>query len=134
MVASKDEIAAAMAAMRPLTNTGAGRTGLEIPSSIDANVTQVVSEAELRAEMERSVRPIIRLSMFRDPRPDRTGAAKINEPSLTRRRLRTGSAPSPFSGGGDAEPVDILLQRRRVRRSHRRLENQSSFNGAFDTI
>lgn len=109
MVASKEEIAAAMASMSAGEEIKVPEEPvLEIPSSIDANVTQVVSEAELRAEMEKissADNQVIDVPPIPDPiAPE---PPKFNEPSLSPPSFNEPAPPpSPFSGGGDAKQED----------------------------
>lgn len=110
MVASKEEIAAAMAAMSAADEIKVPEEPvLEIPSSIDANVTQVVSEAELRAEMEK-ISSVDNQVIDVPPIPDSIAPElpKFNEPSLSPPSFgESAPPPSPFSGGADAKPDDV---------------------------
>ena len=106
MVASKEEIAAAMYSMSKDEPAAPEESVLEIPSSIDANVTQVVSEAELRAEMEKissADNQVIDVPPITEPEPP-----KFNEPKLTAPSFGSPAPPtSPFSVGDQAsKPAD----------------------------
>lgn len=106
MVASKEEIAAAMYSMSKDEPAVPEESVLDIPSAVDANVTQVVSEAELRAEMEKissADNQVIDVPPIAEPEPP-----KFNEPKLTAPSFgESAPPPSPFSTGDQpSKPAD----------------------------
>lgn len=98
MVASKDEIAAAMSNLTADEPNALEEPVLDIPSAVDANVTQVVSEAEMRAEMEKldvADNQVIDVPPIAEPDPPKFSEPKLSAPSFG----EPSPPPSPFSTG-----------------------------------
>ncbi len=111
MVASKDEIAAAMSSMSPAADEPKApeEPVLDIPSAVDANVTQVVSEAEMRAEMEKidaADNQVIDVPPIAEPEPPKFSEPKLSPPSFG----EPAPPPSPFSTGDQpSKPANAPL-------------------------
>jgi hypothetical protein len=108
MVASKEEIAAAMSNMAAEEPTAPEEPVLDIPSSpilVDPNATQVVSEAEMRAEMEKldaADNQVIDVPPIAEPEPPKFSEPKLSAPSFG----EPAPPPSPFSTGEESKPAD----------------------------
>lgn len=109
MVASKEEIAAAMSNLAADEPKAPEEPVLDIPSSVDANVTQVVSEAEMRAEMEKisaADNQVIDVPPIAEPEPPQFNEPKLSAPSFG----EPSPPPSPFSTGDQpSKPADEPL-------------------------
>lgn len=117
MVASKDEIAAAMASLStPQEPVVPEEQVLEIPEAFDSGKTQVVSEAELRAEMAKldgdnenvmdvpPATPEPETPKFIDPSIE---APEFSSPPPDKFSQSSPAIPSPFGDGGmsSADPM-----------------------------
>ena len=117
MVASKDEIAAAMASLsEPQGPTAPDDQVLEIPEPFDSGKTQVVSEAELRAEMAKTDVPHENVIDVPPAAPE-PEAPKFIEPSIEAPEFSSpppdqfsqssAAIPSPFGDEG-MSPADAM--------------------------
>ena len=119
MVASKEEIAAAMSSLTasPADTPEAEEQVLEIPEPFDSGKTQVVSEAELRAEMEKAdaaneevieVPPVASTPSVPEPEApkfvDQAGVSEFDTPPPDQFAQSSPAIPSPFSDVGDFSP------------------------------
>ncbi len=120
MVASKEDIAAAMSSLTASPTAEpeeAEEQVLEIPEPFDSGKTQVVSEAELRAEMEKAdaaneevieVPPVASTPSVPEPEApkfvEQAGVSEFDTPPPDQFAQSSPAIPSPFGEVGDPSP------------------------------
>jgi hypothetical protein len=106
MVARPGEFAAAVPPAKP-DKPAEEEPVLDIPDEVDSNKTQVVSEAELRAEMAKIDDPgeqVVEIPPVAEPLPPEP--PKFHEPSPTPPSFAETPPPSPFAEAGKPEPSE----------------------------
>jgi uncharacterized membrane protein len=109
MVGNKEDIAAAMASLRS-EGSSHDEQVLDLPGPMDANKTQIVSEAEIRAGMERNREPdeqVIDVPPIGDQQPE---PPRFNEPNPEPPSFGQEPPASPFSTPASDQAADRFSQ------------------------